>query len=101
LSEIACLPQTEVHRDQQPRNALRVAVCDEVAVLDGLACDCGEGRHPLPEEISLQSVGAANGLKEVQSGSGRFVADVLDGDEIRDVDQGLEARELSREQLVD
>src|ERR1700738_3094166 len=25
LSQIACLPQTEVHRHQQPRNALRVA----------------------------------------------------------------------------
>ena len=60
-------------------------------------------RRPSPTARghSLQSVGAADGLKEIQSGSSRLVADVLDGDEIRDVDQGLEARELSRQQLVD
>ena len=69
--------------------------------LTALRAIAAKAAHPLPVDISLQSVGAANGLKEIQSGSSSLVADVLDGDEIGDVDQGLEARELSREQLVD
>ena len=68
---------------------------DDVALADGPLGDRGERRHPIAQDSSPAVRRRGRSIRaDSDPARADLVADVVDGDEIGDVDQGLQAREL-------